>query len=214
MQQPQGRPQSGHNANRNRKRSLQRQSAAEPVSAGPPGFESLHLQDGHGMHPSSQPGQKQARLQQHSRSQGLTTASAASQAELVLAEPLSASPQASQGARTSSTTRAHLTDVHFADLPICSATKRYSFCVWLVQQLSHLACPLHSHVCYRALAEVMKYGLCTTVQAQSVPPSLQGVDMVCKAKTGTGKTLAFLIPALERVSTVCINVVLAHDPYT
>lgn len=127
------------------------------------------------MHPSSQPGQKQARLQQHSRSQGLTTASAASQAELVLAEPVSASPLASQGARTSSTTRAHLTDVHFADLPICSATKR-------------------------ALAEVLKYDLCTTVQAQSVPPTLQGVDMVCKAKTGTGKTLAFLIPALERMA--------------
>ena len=38
--------------------------------------------------------------------------------------------------------------------------------------------------------------------------------MVCKAKTGTGKTLAFLIPALERVSTLCINVMLIHDPYT
>ena len=63
----------------------------------------------------------------------------------------------------------------------------------------------------------MKYDLCTTVQAQSVPPSLQGVDMVCKAKTGTGKTLAFLIPALERVSTVatlCIVVMLFDDPYT
>lgn len=139
MQQPQGRPQSGHNANRNRKRSLQRQSGAGTVSAGPPGFASLHLQDGQGMHRSSEPGQKQARLQQHPRSQGLTTASAASQAELVLAEPLSASPQASQGARTSSTTRAHLTDVHFADLPICSATKRYSPCVWLVQQLAHVS---------------------------------------------------------------------------
>ncbi len=72
-------------------------------------------------------------------------------------------------------------------------------------------------MCYRALAEVLKYDLCTTVQAQSVPPSLQGVDMVCKAKTGTGKTLAFLIPALERVRIVealCINVMLIHDPYT
>jgi len=41
--------------------------------------------------------------------------------------------------------------------------------------------------------------------------------MVCKAKTGTGKTLAFLIPALERVRIVealCINVMLIHDPYT
>lgn len=27
-----------------------------------------------------------------------------------------------------------------------------------------------------------------------------GVDVVCKAKTGTGKTLAFLIPALEQLA--------------
>ena len=54
----------------------------------------------------------------------------------------------------------------------------------------------------RALAEVLQYDLCTTVQAQSVPACLGGVDMVCKAKTGTGKTLAFLIPALERVGTL------------
>ena len=27
-----------------------------------------------------------------------------------------------------------------------------------------------------------------------------GVDVVCKAKTGTGKTLAFLIPALEQLT--------------
>lgn len=41
--------------------------------------------------------------------------------------------------------------------------------------------------------------------------------MVCKAKTGTGKTLAFLIPALERVSTLgalCINVMLILDRST
>ena len=35
------------------------------------------------------------------------------------------------------------------------------------------------------------------MQAQSIPTALTGVDMVVKAKTGTGKTLAFLIPAIE-----------------
>ena len=55
-----------------------------------------------------------------------------------------------------------------------------------------------SYLC-RALSEVLQYDLCTTVQAQSIPPSLQGTDLVCKAKTGTGKTIAFLIPALEQV---------------
>lgn len=58
---------------------------------------------------------------------------------------------------------------------------------------------LTGHVFCRALSEVLQYDLCTTVQAQSIPPSLQGTDLVCKAKTGTGKTIAFLIPALEKV---------------
>lgn len=32
------------------------------------------------------------------------------------------------------------------------------------------------------------------------PATGAGVDVVCKAKTGTGKTLAFLIPALEQLA--------------
>jgi ATP-dependent RNA helicase RhlE len=39
----------------------------------------------------------------------------------------------------------------------------------------------------------------TPVQAQTIPPSLQGRDIVGCAPTGTGKTLAFLLPALERL---------------
>ena len=37
------------------------------------------------------------------------------------------------------------------------------------------------------------------MQQASLPPALEGADLVCKAKTGTGKTLAFLIPAFERI---------------
>ena len=32
-----------------------------------------------------------------------------------------------------------------------------------------------------------------------MPIMLRGEDVICKAKTGTGKTLAFLIPAIEQV---------------
>jgi ATP-dependent RNA helicase RhlE len=39
----------------------------------------------------------------------------------------------------------------------------------------------------------------TPVQAQSIPPALTGVDVVATAQTGTGKTLAFLIPIIERL---------------
>jgi len=37
----------------------------------------------------------------------------------------------------------------------------------------------------------------TPVQTQAIPPALEGKDIVATAQTGTGKTLAFLIPAIE-----------------
>lgn len=52
----------------------------------------------------------------------------------------------------------------------------------------------------RGLNEVMGYELCTDVQAKAIPACQTGTDVVCKAKTGTGKTLAFLIPAVEQVA--------------
>src|SRR5450755_531983 len=37
----------------------------------------------------------------------------------------------------------------------------------------------------------------TPVQAQAIPPAMAGADVVATAQTGTGKTLAFLLPLLE-----------------
>ncbi len=40
----------------------------------------------------------------------------------------------------------------------------------------------------------------TPVQAKSIPPALTGADVVATAQTGTGKTLAFLIPIVQKLS--------------
>jgi ATP-dependent RNA helicase RhlE len=40
----------------------------------------------------------------------------------------------------------------------------------------------------------------TPVQAQSIPPALLGSDVVATAQTGTGKTLAFLLPILCKLT--------------
>ena len=40
----------------------------------------------------------------------------------------------------------------------------------------------------------------TPVQAEAIPPALLGRDVVATAQTGTGKTLAFVIPLLESLS--------------
>ena len=39
----------------------------------------------------------------------------------------------------------------------------------------------------------------TPIQAQAIPPALAGKDVIGSAATGTGKTLAFVLPILERL---------------
>lgn len=39
----------------------------------------------------------------------------------------------------------------------------------------------------------------TAVQAQAIPPAMTGADVVATAQTGTGKTLAFLLPIVEKL---------------
>ena len=82
--------------------------------------------------------------------------------------------KANPTSRTSSTTRAHLTETTFASLPISALTKR-------------------------AIAEVLCYQTLTKVQAETLPLALQGIDLIAKARTGTGKTVAFLLPTIERL---------------
>jgi hypothetical protein len=50
---------------------------------------------------------------------------------------------------------------------------------------------------------LFRYSHMTPVQAKTLPVIIQGIDVLAKAKTGTGKTLAFLIPSIE---------VLLHTP--
>ncbi|KAF3089264.1 hypothetical protein TWF569_001727 [Orbilia oligospora] len=45
----------------------------------------------------------------------------------------------------------------------------------------------------------MKYTDMTEVQAKTIPVSLSGADLIARAKTGTGKTLAFLIPSISKL---------------
>ena len=40
----------------------------------------------------------------------------------------------------------------------------------------------------------------TPIQVQAIPPALEGKDVLATAQTGTGKTLAFLIPMIEMLS--------------
>src|SRR6202521_4737745 len=43
------------------------------------------------------------------------------------------------------------------------------------------------------------FSIPTPVQAAAIPQALEGKDVLATAQTGTGKTLAFLIPVMERL---------------
>ena len=47
--------------------------------------------------------------------------------------------------------------------------------------------------------DAMGYKEATPIQAQAIPPGLEGRDLIGCAQTGTGKTAAFLLPALQRL---------------
>ncbi|CAN0196110.1 unnamed protein product, partial [Ectocarpus sp. 12 AP-2014] len=64
-------------------------------------------------------------------------------------------------------------------------------------QFSNLDLSKNTHA---AISDVLGYANMTKVQEQSIPVCLTGVDVLAKAKTGTGKTVAFLIPAIERAA--------------
>ena len=62
----------------------------------------------------------------------------------------------------------------------------------------------------KALKSVFKYETMSKVQAEVLSMLPTDSDMFVKAKTGTGKTLAFLIPALETVVAKCDKKTLAR----
>src|SRR5256885_1783921 len=55
-----------------------------------------------------------------------------------------------------------------------------------------------SSVLQRKLAAAQFINL-TPIQERAIPPALEGRDVIGTAQTGTGKTLAFLIPLIERL---------------
>jgi ATP-dependent RNA helicase RhlE len=50
-----------------------------------------------------------------------------------------------------------------------------------------------------AAVEALGWEVPTPIQRKAIPPGLDGADVVGIAQTGTGKTGAFMIPALERI---------------
>ena len=64
-----------------------------------------------------------------------------------------------------------------------------------MQNFAQLALPARLA---RAL-EVMEFKTPTPVQAQAIPPAMEGRDLIACAQTGTGKTAAFGIPLLTKL---------------
>jgi len=74
-----------------------------------------------------------------------------------------------------------------------------------VQDPSLLSDRMFAHVQHmhpnskKALCEVLKLTHMTEIQSKTFDAAVKGKDVLGRARTGTGKTLAFLTPALERI---------------
>lgn len=51
-------------------------------------------------------------------------------------------------------------------------------------------------------AALLDYGISepSPVQAECIPAALEGRDILAQSQTGTGKTLAYLLPLLQRIN--------------
>ena len=49
-----------------------------------------------------------------------------------------------------------------------------------------------------SLIEKVGYQMPSEVQAQSIPFSVKGLDVLVSSQTGSGKTASFVIPTIER----------------
>ena len=58
---------------------------------------------------------------------------------------------------------------------------------------------LHPHI--ESGIQAVRYTVPTSIQVQSIPPILQGRDVIGLAQTGTGKTAAFALPILQHLMT-------------
>ena len=59
---------------------------------------------------------------------------------------------------------------------------------------------LQLHHSIQKAIDVCRYTEPTPIQAEAIPQAVAGRDLIASAQTGTGKTAAFIIPALERLA--------------
>ena len=76
--------------------------------------------------------------------------------------------------------------------------KQRSCCILAAMSTSFAELGLNEHIL--AGVDTLGFETPTPVQAQAIPEILAGRDVIASAQTGTGKTAAFTLPALQRIA--------------
>ncbi|MBC7397336.1 MAG: DEAD/DEAH box helicase, partial [Bdellovibrionales bacterium] len=57
----------------------------------------------------------------------------------------------------------------------------------------------------QSVVQELGYEFLTPIQAETIPLLLEGRDLIGQAKTGSGKTAAFTLPLLQKISTRIVD---------
>ena len=79
------------------------------------------------------------------------------------------------------------------------------------EQTTFESLELEAHLLDRL--DALNYEFATPVQAMAIPPAIEGKDVLATARTGTGKTAAFVLPILQTHRRVSLSVQLASLPF-
>ena len=98
-----------------------------------------------------------------------------------------------------------MTESNESDKPLDTGVE--ASIVWTGENNRPKICELKRFISEKSMEAIESFGFTTLTQIQTkaIPPLLEGKDLRGTAKTGSGKTMAFVLPAIELLNNLGFN---------